>query len=199
MFRGEIALLLPVDWFFADSQSPLITLPHFYLPVMAARGETRSVQDTMPAEISGDLPSGFGTSSHTGHSLGPQRGQERGWWWLRPEWCPLRTSGTRYSYADLLPAGNRVGPWEESVVWYSMPPKEDSQWQLGIQGRSISDPSVLPSKFACNESRKCGHRRQQWGWDKSPDRLDRLLPLANGGTWSLRLTLQENWAKMALY
>ena len=70
---------------FADSQSPLITLPHFYLPVMAARGETWSVQDTMPAEISGDLPSGFGTSSHTGHSLGPQRGQERGWWWLHPE------------------------------------------------------------------------------------------------------------------
>lgn len=110
MFRGEITLPLPVDRFFADSQSPLITLPHFYLPVMAARGETWSVQDTTPVEISGDLPSGFGRSSHTGHSLGPQRRQGRGWWCLSPELRPLRTSGTHYSYADLLPTGNHVGP-----------------------------------------------------------------------------------------
>lgn len=78
MFRGKTALPLPVNQLFADSQSPLITLPHFYLPVMAARGEAWSIQDTRPLGKSRDLPSGFGRSSHTEATPQGLREDEKG-------------------------------------------------------------------------------------------------------------------------
>lgn len=57
-----------------------------------------------------DLPSGLADLPTLRPLLEASREDERGWGWLRPELCPLTTSGTHYSYVDLLPVGNRVVP-----------------------------------------------------------------------------------------